>query len=143
MSNLMNVVLLAVVVASISGCFKYTIKTGNGGDVGGTPDKSEWTLHFIDGLVGEGGVDVQAICNGPNATIKIERNVVDAIIANATGVFLVQPSHIDVYCGDQRVSQLPVDKESARRIAATDEFLDIVAEARPEMLEAVTAADAR
>jgi hypothetical protein len=139
MSSMKKMAAVLLVVVMATGCFKYTIKTGTGGDITREPNKSEWTLHFIDGLVGEGGMDVQEVCGGPNATIKIERNVVDAIIANATGVMLIQPSHINVYCGDQKVAQLPVDNHNAQRIAATSEFHNVVAEARPDMLEAIAA----
>jgi hypothetical protein len=132
-----NAVAMALVVAMMmttTGCFKYMIKTGAGGNASGTPTKSMWQHHLIDGLIGEGIVDVTEVCSGsPDATITIERNVVDGILGGLTGNLLWNPSTINVYCGD-KASALLLDAEQTKRVASSAAFRDGVAEAAPERL---------
>ncbi len=118
---------------STSGCFKYLIKTGAGGDTRGTPTKSVWQHHLVDGLIGEGVVDVAAVCNSPDATITIERNIVDAILGNMTGNILWNPSTINIYCGD-KVSKVELNAEQTERVASTEAFREAVEETAPERL---------
>jgi hypothetical protein len=72
-------VAVAAFLVSVMGCNKYMIKTGAGGNTSAAPKKSEWQMHFIDGLIGEGNFDVQEICGGPDATIKIERAILEML----------------------------------------------------------------
>jgi hypothetical protein len=124
---------LAVVISS-TGCFKYMIKTGEGGDTRGQPTQSVWQHHLIDGMIGEGMVDVEKVCGGsPNATISIERNMVDAILGNLTGNLLWNPSTINIYCGD-KVAAVTLDAEQTERVASTPAFREAVEETAPERL---------
>ena len=134
--------LTLAVAVSASGCFKYLIKTGAGGDPSGTPTKSVWQHHLLDGMIGEGIVDVQQVCGSPDATIAIERNVVDAILGNLTGNLLWNPSTINVYCGD-KVAELELDAEETERVASSHAFRDAVEETAPERLSELDEALAR
>lgn len=126
--------LAVAVVISTSGCFKYMIKTGEGGDIRGEPTQSVWQHHLIDGMVGEGIVDVKKVCGGsPDATISIERNMVDAILGNLTGNLLWNPSTINVYCGD-KVAAVELDADETERIASTPAFREAVQETAPARL---------
>jgi len=125
--------LIVAIALSTSGCFKYLIKTGAGGDTRGEPTKSIWQHHLIDGMIGEGLVDVGAVCGSPDATISIERNMVDAILGNLTGNLLWNPSTINVYCGD-KVAEVVLDAEQTERVASSEAFRAGVAETAPDRL---------
>jgi hypothetical protein len=132
--SLSAITLALAVVIGTSGCFKYMIKTGDGGDTRGQPTASVWQHHLIDGMIGEGIVDVEKVCGGsPNATISIERNMVDAILGNLTGNLLWNPSTINVYCGD-KVAEVELDAEQTERVASTPAFREAVEETAPERL---------
>jgi hypothetical protein len=131
--------LLVLAVVASTGCYKYAVKVGRGGDVDRPPAKSEWSHHFIAGAVGEGDIDVSAVCPTPDATVKIERNVLDAVLGNVVGNVLWQPSTVEVYCGDGRAASLTLDEDNARRFAQSQAFHDAVAELEPDQLPAVVA----
>jgi hypothetical protein len=145
MTRMFKTVAVAAFLVSVMGCNKYMIKTGAGGDTGSAPKKSEWQMHFVDGLIGEGNFDVQQICGGPDATIKIERSILDGIISSCTGL-LVMPSHVDVYCGagaTAPTAQLPLTQHNAEVIAKSDEFRAATVAIAPDRVAEVDAIRAR
>ncbi len=138
----MSAALLCAVFLA-SGCYRYAVKIGSGGDLGGEPAKSEWAHHFIAGAVGDETIDVTSVCPSGNATVKIERNVVDAVLGNIVGNVLWQPSTVEVYCGDGRTAALTLDERSGPRFAKSDAFVDAVAELAPSELPVVLAYQAQ
>ena len=145
MTRMFKTVAVAAFLVSVTGCNKYMIKTGAGGNTSAAPKKSEWQLHFIDGLIGEGNFDVKEICGGPDATIKIERAILDGIISSCTG-FLVMPSHVDIYCGagaTAPTAQLPLTQHNAEVIAKSDEFRAATVAIAPDRVAEVDAIRAR
>ena len=144
MQNLIRSLAAVVVLVSVTGCYKYALKVGSGGDVNAQPASTEWSHHFIAGAVGgDGVIDVSAVCPSGNATVKIERNVVDAVLGNVVGNVLWQPSTIEVFCGDGRAAALTLDEKSGTRLARSQEFADAVAAVAPEKLPEVLAYQAR
>lgn len=134
MKKLIFIALVAATAFS-AGCFKYAVKVGSGGDVGSKPAVSEWTHHFAWGLIGEGSVDVAAACGGSdNATVVIERNIVDGVLFHLFAEGLWGPSHVEIFCGAGRQASVELDRERALAFVRSDEFLDVVAELAPERL---------
>lgn len=136
MKNIRSLSALALtfaVVTSTSGCFKYVIRTGEGGDTTGKPTESVWQHHLIHGMVGEGIVDVKKVCGSPDATISIERNMVDSILGNLTGDLLWNPSTINIYCGE-KIAAVELDAEQTERVASTPAFRAAVEETARERL---------
>jgi hypothetical protein len=125
--------ILAVMIAlASSGCYKYMVKTGAGGNTRGEPTKSTWQHHLIDGLIGEGAVDIAAVCGSADATVTIERTVVDSILVGMTGM-LWNPSTINVYCGN-KVASVELDSDQTERVARSEAFRVGVIETAPERL---------
>ncbi len=135
------VISAALLCAVLSGtsCYRYAVKVGQGGDIKGEPARSEWAHHFIAGAVGDETIDVSDVCPSGNATVKIERNVIDAVLGNIVGNVLWQPSTVEVYCGDGRTAALVLDEQSGPRFARSDAFADAVAELAPDELPVVLA----
>lgn len=139
----LKIVFVVLALASSTGCYKYAIKVGHGGDTGQKPTYTQWSHHFVAGAVGEEDIDVSQVCPSGDATVKIERNVVDAVLGNVVGNVLWQPSTVEVYCGNGRSAQLLLDEENGRRFARSQVFADAVATLEPEALPAVLALQAR
>lgn len=134
---IMKRIIQAVGIAALlvtTGCFKYVVKTGAGGDTSRPPAKSVWNHHFVNGMVGESAVDVSSICPSGDATITIERSMVDALLGNVTGNMLWNPSTVEVYCGGAAAS-LSLDEEEQKKLVKSDVFLDAVAALAPERLD--------
>lgn len=139
---LMSAALMGAVFVA-TGCYRYAVKVGSGGDLDGKPTRSEWTHHFIAGAVGDEVIDVTSVCPSGNATVKIERNVVDAVLGNIVGNVLWQPSTVEVFCGDGRTAALMLDEQSGPRFAKSEAFADAVAELAPDELPVVLAYQAQ
>lgn len=141
-----RIVLSAALLCAVfvgTGCYRYAVKVGSGGDLDDKPTRSEWTHHFIAGAVGDEVIDVSSVCPSGNATVKIERNVIDAVLGNIVGNVLWQPSTVEVYCGDGRTAALTLDDESGPRFAKSEAFADAVAEMAPSELPVVLAYQAQ
>ena len=95
----LRIVLAALAIVSLAGCWKTTITAGSGGNTSGTPKSDEMNMFFLDGLVGSSNTDVNAMCPGGNATVVVQHTLIDMLI---TGVCsgLVSPNHVTVYCGE-------------------------------------------
>lgn len=131
--------LLAIVaLASTSACMRYNIKVGKGGS---GPAQTVWDHHFLWSLVGEGNVDVAAICNGStDATIHIERTFIDGLLSTIVfGGWLWEPSTVQVQCGE-KTAEVAVDRETAKKLVGSAEFLDVVEAVAPDRLDDAHAA---
>lgn len=114
-----------------TGCYKYAINVGQGGDMK-APPKTEWVHHYVAGIVGDATVDVSKLCGSPDATIHIERNLVDAVLADFTGGVLWTPSTVDVYCGNGAVGSLEIPAAARERLVRDERFLDVVDQLAPD-----------
>lgn len=130
MKQLLSAALVAVVLSTMTGCYKYAIKVGDGANVAGTPDKEIWTHHFINGVAGEADIDVSEVCPNGDASILIERNLVDAVLSNVTGGVLWAPSTVSVYCGG-KTAQTELDADELKVVANSPAFANAVATLYP------------
>lgn len=131
MNKIFTASLLALCVITSSGCYKYAIKVGAGANAAGAPDKQVWTHHFVNGLVGDGAIDVGEVCPTGDAAILIERNLVDAVLTNVTGGVLWAPSTVSVYCGG-KTAHTELDADEVRALAQTDAFDEAVSTLYPD-----------
>ncbi len=126
--------LLAVAsLATATGCMRYNIKVGKGAT---GPAQTVWDHHFLWTLVGDGNIDVAAICGSDvsDATIHIERTFVDGLLTSLIGGFIWQPSTVQVSCG-AKSGAVAVNDDAARKIVASPEFLAMVDEIAPDRLD--------
>jgi hypothetical protein len=119
-----------------TGCYRYAVKVGRGGDVGAAPAKTVWSHHFVAGLAGDAELDVASVCPSNDATVTIERNVIDSLISGATGL-MWEPSTVEVYCAGGGVASLEIDADRARRLVASPLFEEAVATLAPDKLAAL------
>jgi hypothetical protein len=143
MTRWLGALALVVCGATSMGCYKYTIRVGDGGNLSGPPTRVEAANHFVYGAVGEGQLDITNVCPSGSATVKISQTVVDNVLQWALGGVLWQPSTMEVYCGNSRAaSVLELDEERARQLAASPAFLDAVEALAPERMDEALAAHA-
>ena len=126
---------------SLSGCFKYTVVTGTGGDLTSNP-KTTSDSHFLWGLVGDPKFNMKAICASENATVEIERSFLQGLLADCTlGIWI--PSDIKIYCGSNAgTAELRLSPAEKKEFVASDEFLDVVTDVAPDLYEAARDAQA-
>ncbi len=142
MQRTLQALALFALLLSTTGCFKYVVKTGSGGDVSRPPATSVWNHHFVNGLVGESAIDVKDLCPSGDATIRIERNLIDSLLGNITGNILWNPSHVEVFCGGSAAA-LELDDEKQRAFAKSELFLEAVENLAPERLDEALALQAQ
>ncbi len=87
-----------------AGCYKHVITVGTGGDtLKPTPDAESSTYFFIDGAIGQSSVKLATVCKDtPNATVVVERTLLDGFIGTCLCAQWMMPSTTKVYCGAKR-----------------------------------------
>jgi hypothetical protein len=141
-SVVLSTAIAGFLALSMSGCFKYTVISGKGGNMSGTP-KSNWESHFLWGLIGEPRLDLKTICGSENATVQIERDFLQGLISSCLGN-LWTPATVRVYCGETSApaAALQLTPEQQRAFVESDAFMNAVAETAPEMIVDAQAAQA-
>ncbi|MBM4279743.1 MAG: hypothetical protein FJ137_02930 [Deltaproteobacteria bacterium] len=127
MKKLLRLSLATLAVASLLGCWKTTVTVGQGGNTSGTPKKDEMSLFFVNGLIGTSDTNVSSICPGGNATVVVQRTLLEVLIAVGT-VNLVSPNHVTVYCGEEP-SAAQLSPEQLERLVQETDFEDRLVDA--------------
>lgn len=95
--------LMTAVLAS--GCFKYAIKVGDGGDVSGMPDYDQSQFFFVEGAIGQSNIDVGKICKDTtDATVLVEQPFHWGLVENCLCGELVNPVQVKVYCSKKKAA---------------------------------------
>ena len=128
---------------SLSGCFRSIYDVGTGASRAGLPDDKRWRFYFVAGLVGSPTTNVTRICPSGNATVVNRITAANALVAFLTGS-IVLPVTITVYCAKGSAPSTKIDIEltpdEAKEIAMSPEFLNMVRQESPELVETVIAA---
>jgi hypothetical protein len=98
--------LSVVLVACLLGCTqRHTIIYGAGAPTRGAPTARIRQSHFINGLVGVAAIDVDRICDSPDATVKQGVSVGAAILGSLTlGIYT--PTVARIWCATARASRV-------------------------------------
>lgn len=91
--------LIGIAMLSLAGCYKHTLTVGSGADTSGSPKVDEMQLFFINGLVGEYNGSVSDACPAGNAIVKMERNIIHALVHYFTWS-LVTLEQVQIWCGE-------------------------------------------
>jgi hypothetical protein len=105
-------------LGALLGCYKHTIRVGDGAAATGEPKSSKMELFFIYGLLGEASFDVKSICPSGNAVVKVQHTFLDGLL-NSCSSGLITPTHVEVWCGGETAEKLP-DADIERLLAETD-----------------------
>jgi hypothetical protein len=134
---------LAFASFALTGCFKYAIVSGSGGNLEGNA-KTAWENHFLWGLVGDPSVDVSKVCGTENATVRVERDFLQGLLSTVL-LGLWTPSTLRVYCGstDRPSAMIELSPEDQRALVSSAGFLDMVLDVAPELYDDAEQAQAQ
>jgi hypothetical protein len=89
-----------VVVATATGCYKASFRTGQ---PGGGATHSKKVSHFLWGAAGGGEVDANAVCPDGVAGISEQKSFVDLLLSGLTG-YLYSPTSVEIECAGGRTA---------------------------------------
>ena len=89
---------VALLLTGPTGCFRYAISSGGGGNLQSTPSVT-YESHFLWGLIAVGeSPKVSMTCGAPDASVIVQRDFVESLLGIATlGIWT--PSTMSLYCG--------------------------------------------
>lgn len=124
-------ILMVLLVAGLSGCYKHTVHAGRGAPDGRVA-YDHWEHFWIAGLIGDVRVDIQEICGSPDATVRVRQSVLNGLVAGLTGG-IYTPTTVEVRCRDGRRGDLDFDRDDLQAIGEDQAFQAWVAEGRPRV----------
>ncbi len=113
-SGLQKTALIAALAVTMTGCYSHTIHAG-GGAPNGPVVYDEWQHFWIGGLVGDSRVDLQRLCGGRDATVRVRQSFLNGLVAGLTGGIYV-PTTVEVRCRNGRRGDIELDADDLERL---------------------------
>ena len=138
------VLVLAICLVIVSGCFQHTFNVGQGAPDGAIAYK-HWHHHWLFGLIRpklQKEVDVEEFCPSGNATIHEEVSFVNGLIGVLIGV-IYSPTTVTIRCDNGNETEIELSGEEVSEIVHDPVFLEVVERMFPQRLAEVRLALAR